>query len=1007
MDNKKERILSTEKNTVISTVRRKNGDFVLCFKPRTEINVKKDKTIHLNYKGFDIVAEQALFTIFEKNIFAPLENVCLIGSAPIENHKFLLKAVVSKTFYEMFSSFDEDEKGDSLFNAMNTYLKLSSETQEEIMKQSKGKKYPVIKSGGMRSTDMSALKFKFDFCRATYTPQQQADIESILNDCKNGTSTDKNRAQRRLAYVLEINQNNTENIEFTKSDIVEKLKQKLDGLENVIEKIAEAIVASKYSGVKGFNLLLVGSPGVGKTAIIKAVAEILNRPLSHIPLGSLTDIVDVCGDAPHFEASDCGMVIKAFYRHRTTSMVIGLDEYDKPSIDKKSGYNIGQAFNDALSDEHSFYDAFIGCSINTENTVFIATANSTEDIPEHLLNRFTVIKIPDYSASEKVHIARFYILPELMKQYHIENNELFIDDDTILYIAENYCEDEGVRDLKKHLKTIIDKVLTIWDTNGQRNDFIADIEFVNNTIESYVDTTSPAIIFRRNKDLYSEEVADEIKHLIVKLKRSNLDTATREKLEKKLDYLVNIIPAVSSDNFDADTFFEQVNKTHYGLERVKEQIAQIFHLAAVNNRPISSNHILLVSPPGMGKTSIAKSIAVGCNRRLEKISLNGVNDVSVMKGHSLAYISADSGRIIKSLRKAGTTKCLLLLDEIDKLGSREGSNASDAIVDLLDDSSEFTDNFLDLPLDLSDTLIIATANDLSKVNPVILDRFTVVTMEGYTEKEKNNIVKDYIIPKAISEMCPKDIDLSFSNSAIELIIKTYCKSLGVRDANKTVRRIIQTVLFENRKKKSKKIIIKDTNVTKILGTPPAERGNFPSETYSGLSKALAVTGDNCGMAFAIETMLIPNEADVTITGLPKESTIDSVKLAMSYIKCNYPDSFKEKGVHIHFGEGAVQKDGPSAGVAILLSMLSAVFDKPITENVSYTGEINGNGYVFNIGGVLAKIQAAQQSGCTKVFIPYGNYVELSKNQLNQFSVQVVPVKHISEVIKEVFPNLAA
>jgi ATP-dependent Lon protease len=216
--------------------------------------------------------------------------------------------------------------------------------------------------------------------------------------------------------------------------------------------------------------------------------------------------------------------------------------------------------------------------------------------------------------------------------------------------------------------------------------------------------------------------------------------------------------------------------------------------------------------------------------------------------------------------------------------------------------------------------------------------------------------------------------------------------------------LVRYKLYSARHSAEKNAVITPDDVETVLGKPAAQRGNFPSEPYPGLSRALAVTGDNCGMSFAVETMLIPDEESLTITGLPRESTVDSVKLAISYIKCRFPGSLADRGIHVHFGEGAVVKDGPSAGLAILMSLLSAVLNTPISESESFTGEINGNGYVFNIGGTIAKINAAEQSGYTRVYIPYGNYIELSNDAIKQFALDIVPVRHVSEVIDLVFPD---
>lgn len=350
-----------------------------------------------------------------------------------------------------------------------------------------------------------------------------------------------------------------------------------------------------------------------------------------------------------------------------------------------------------------------------------------------------------------------------------------------------------------------------------------------------------------------------------------------------------------------------------------------------------------------------------------------------------------------------TSKGVILLDEIDKIGNHNGIPVSNTLVDLLDDSGEFSDNFLGVPIDLSNILFIATANDINAVDSVIRDRFTIIYLDGYTKNEKSKIIEDYIIPKVVKELCPDTLKMAFTSEAIELVKSSYCLSFGVRDAEKVIRKLVKDKLYTLKSERSVKISVKD--VQRVLGNPPAQRGNIPEIIYPGLSKGLAITGDNIGMAFAIETMLIPNDKSITITGLPKESTVDSVKLAITYIKCNYPGLLENKGIHVHFAEGSVQKDGPSAGVAIMMSILSAGLNEKIKENVAYTGELNANGYIFNIGGTKEKIQGAQESGCSKVFIPEGNYKELSKEDLNLFSVEIVPVKHITQVIENVFPEL--
>lgn len=979
----------------------KSGYILLNYVVDVDMDIKPKDMLTFNYGKLSLKVNITPYTILPQNCFVAGDELRIIGF--VNEDECTARAVVTKSYYDMFRSYSLSK--DKLA-AMKTYAELSENSQASIAAQMSGERFSIAHTAASRISGMKELRFKFDMCRDTYTPQQQMDIEGIFDESKSLGASNKQKAERRLTYILNIDQTAACDSRLSKQEIINGLDKYLYKLDLVKEKIAESIVAAKYSKEKGMAILLVGSPGVGKTAIMKAIAAVVGRPFFIIPLGSSTSMVDVLGDAPHFDCSDCGEVVKNFYKAGTTATVVGLDEYDKSYDAAKEGGKVSKAFNDALSDEHFFKDAFLGTYINTSNTIFIASANFTETISENLLNRFTVIHIDDYSEEDKVTIAQDFILPGILSSYGISSEKITISRDTLAYITDNFCEDEGARDMKKHLKTLVDKVLSIWDASGIQEAFSLDKAFVKNSLETYVDENSAVILYRRSKDHYSDQVSAEIKELITKCRREDLLPQEREKYVKKLNYLVRLTPSGNAFSyFDANEFYSRVNKTHYGLEDVKKAIAQIFYISSINGKPLTSNRILLAGPPGIGKTSIVKSIADACKSEYAKVSLNGISDDRVIKGYSLTYTGADAGAIVKAAYRMKTSKGIIHLDEIDKMGYRNEVDAASTMVDLLDDSAEFTDSFLGIPVDFSSVLFIATANDISAVHPLLRDRFTIIHLDGYTEKQKGTIISDYIIPRVVTELCPEGIDLTFSKEARMLLTRKYCRSFGVRDADKIARKLVRDKLYSERNNLIKNTIITTADIESVLGKPAAQRGNFPIVCYPGLTRALAVTGDNCGMSFAVEAMIIPNETSLTITGLPRESTVDSVKLAVSYIKCHYPGTLADKGIHIHFGEGAVVKDGPSAGVAILMSLLSAVFNTAISKNISYTGEINGNGYIFNIGGTIAKIQAAEQSGCTRVYIPYGNYIELEQNAIEQFDIDIVPVKHISEVIDSVLPGL--
>ncbi len=558
----------------------KSGYILLTFTAEQDIDLKLNYRLTFSHEKLSLGIIISPDTFTSKIRFEAGEELRIIGF--VEETACRAKAVLTKEYYDMFRSFQSPKEK---LAAMRNFSNLPERIRERIAAQIRGEQFTVSHVEDCRISSLPELRFKFEMCRDTYNPQQQMDIEGIFDECGNLGRSNKEKALRRLVYILNIDHAEARANNLSRKEIINGLNRYLYKLDLVKEKIAEAIVAAKYANKKGMAILLVGSPGVGKTAIMKAVAKVLGRPYFVIPLGSSTSLVDIVGSAPHYDSSDCGEVVKNFYKAGTTSVVVGLDEYDKAGYIEKEGAKVSQAFNDALSDEHIFKDVFLGTCINTSNTIFIASANSTETISENLLNRFTVIHIDDYSIEDKVDIAHDYIIPEILSSYNIPVGKITIGRDSLAYIAANFCEDEGVRDVRKHLKTLVDKVLSIWDENGNQEDLVLNRKFVEDSLKSYVDESSPVIFYRRNIEHYSKQVAAEIKELIVRCRRDDLLPQEREKYEKKLNYLVRLIPSGSAfSSFDADEFFDQVNKTHYGLDRVKEAIAQIFYVSRCQGR---------------------------------------------------------------------------------------------------------------------------------------------------------------------------------------------------------------------------------------------------------------------------------------------------------------------------------------------------------------------------------------------------------------------------------------
>jgi ATP-dependent Lon protease len=807
----------------------------------------------------------------------------------------------------------------------------------------------------------------------------------------------------KLQYILNITPTNSDRQIPGRETVLDTLNKRLYKLDKVKEEIVEAITASKYSYDHGLRILLIGNPGTGKTTIIKAIAEAYGFPYDIVHLNAATSGLELKGTDSTYDNAEVGKLVKIFYQLGTTEAVIGLDEIDKMSSGSKDG-NPADALLDTLSDEHLCYDAFLETSIDTRNTIYIATANSTENIPEPLLNRFRVIVVDDYEDEDKVAIAEDYVIPQLLEAYDLTESDIKFPREVLRNIVRRYCCDNGVRMLKDNIHSIIRKIINDWDEAGKLSSVVVTDEMVNSRLEPIADVNSLQMRYHRNKELFSKAVRTEIKEGLNRLQGTISEPREKEAVTKKLEYLTSIVPTKGGfETFDKDAFFACVSGTHFGMLSVKEKIAKSFNAKALKGKSYSSERLLLAGGPGIGKSSICKSIAKGLGIPYIKISLNGVSDAHTIKGFVRGYLGSDAGIIVRELARAKTTRVLIQLDEMDKLGSEHGVSASSALLDLLDNSSEYTDEFLGVPLDLSNVLFIATANDVSGIEPWLLDRFSVIQLDGYTYSDKEQILDGYLMPKLEKEYAGAGISFAITDEAKESLLKDYCTSFGVRDLEKALEKIANDLLFENAGATS--IIIEAKDVGKSLGPKPIPRGNLLKENVPGFSKALAVSGDNSSMAFAIESAIIPSANDTCITGLPKESAIDSVKLAKTYIRTHYLTDGEDFGVHLHFGEGAVVKDGPSAGVAIMVSMLSAVFETPVVGNVAYTGEIDLFGNVFAIGGTAAKIQAAERSGCSKVFIPKDNYEQLSGEEIEQFSIEIIPVERVSEVVSVVLPDI--
>lgn len=900
-------------------------------------------------------------------------------------------AICSGDFYQLFQAINNVQEKLSL---MRGFLKLSERQQSDIREQLQQETHPLNELGNaaFRSRDELALKYKL--CTYHYTPRQQRVIEELF-DRPEGN---RGKNLRKLQYLLNISSSYPGRKEMRRAEIFQALNSSIYKMDAVKERIATHLIASNYTNHRSLRLLLVGSPGGPQTCICRSVAECRGIPFEEVDMSGVENTIDVIGLDSSYDASDSGMFVKKFYQAGTSEMVICLKNINNMGTSEKDG-NPAMALLNVISRDEC-YDAFLETSIDTSNTIWIATATCLDDVPPYLRSQFEVIAIGDPSDDDRVVIAERYIIPQILEKFRIQSELLNFRKEAIWEIIQQYCSDYGMKMATQNIEAIVTRILAMREDTEKNSPFTVTPEFVRSVLEPLFNEHDPALVFARNKERFSDTVRAEIKDLLNRLSSRVMKPEEKETLMRRIRYLTTLIPEDNGfGQFDGKRFFNRVDATHYGMEEAKRQIAHTLNAKALQKGSLSSVRFLLVGPAGTGKTSICKSLADSLSLPHIKISLNGVSDECALKGTSPAYLKADAGEPVRGLYHMGGGG-VIQLDEVDKMGCHNGVKVSNTLLDLLDDSGEFTDRFLGVPIDIKNVLFIGTANDISGMEPWLLDRFTVIFLEGYTRKDKEHILTEYLIPRLEREY--PDLRIAIRPAVVQSLVKDYCPSLGVRDLERAIRKLVEDKLYECPEEHN--VQIESEDIIRCLGAKPLPRGNLLRKPVPGYAKALAVTGGGTGLTFSVESVILPGSDELCITGLAQESTVDSVKLAKTYIQTHYLDG-DEFGLHLHFGEGAMEKDGPSGGIAILISIISAVFHTSITCNAAFTGEIDLFGNVFPVGGILAKIQAAELSGCTHVFIPQENYNRLSNEERERFSLRIIPVRHVSEVVETVLPHL--
>lgn len=467
--------------------------------------------------------------------------------------------------------------------------------------------------------------------------------------------------------------------------------------------------------------------------------------------------------------------------------------------------------------------------------------------------------------------------------------------------------------------------------------------------------------------------------------------------------------AVSEDNKDLKHAQKILDEDHYGLEKVKERILEFLavrNLTGKGESPI----ICLVGPPGTGKTSIARSIARALDKKYVRISLGGVRDEAEIRGHRRTYVGAMPGRIVNGLRMAGVKNPLMLLDEIDKMSSDYKGDTASAMLEVLDSEQnhKFRDHYVELPVDLSEVLFIASANSMQDIPGPLLDRMEIIEVSSYTENEKFHIAKDHLLAKQFKKNGVADGKLKITDKALRMMISSYTREAGVRSLERQIGEICRKAARRIYEGDEKMIRVTGTNLEDFLGKPKYRPEKKNKKNEVGIVRGLAWTSVG-GVTLEIEVNLMPGKGSVVLTGKLGDVMKESAQTGISYIRSiseDYhidPEFFQKHDIHIHVPEGAVPKDGPSAGITMATAILSAVTGKPVRADVAMTGEITLRGRVLPIGGLKEKLLAAKNAGMKTVCIPKENEQDLAEiSEEIVGDMEIIPVEHMDQVIKAAF-----
>ncbi|WP_371924995.1 endopeptidase La [Halobacillus sp. A1] len=581
--------------------------------------------------------------------------------------------------------------------------------------------------------------------------------------------------------------------------------------------------------------------------------------------------------------------------------------------------------------------------------------------------------------------------------------------------------------VKQRLKHLIELI-------GNERDVLQIEQKIGQRVKKSMEKTQKEYYLREQMKAIQNELGDkdgksgEVSELREKIKEANMPERVEKVAEKELgryekvpqssaessvirnyiEWLVSLPwTTETEDNLDVNHAETILDEDHYGLEKVKERVLEYLAVQQLTNS-IKGPILCLVGPPGVGKTSLAKSIARAINRKFVRVSLGGVRDEAEIRGHRRTYIGAMPGRVIQGMKRAETVNPVFLLDEIDKMASDFRGDPSSAMLEVLDpeQNNTFSDHFIEEHYDLSNVMFVATANTMNSIPGPLLDRMEVISIAGYTEVEKLHIAKEHLLPKQIKENGLTKSKVQFKDEALLKLIRMYTREAGVRNLERELAGVCRKAAKIIVSGKKKRVVVTENQLEELLGRPKFRYGQAELEDQVGAATGLAYTSAG-GDTLSIEVSIYPGKGNLTLTGKLGDVMKESAQAAFSYIRTRADDlkidrDFVEKNdIHIHVPEGATPKDGPSAGITMATALVSALTGRAVKKEVGMTGEITLRGRVLPIGGLKEKSLSAHRAGLTKIIIPADNEKDLDDiPESVREGLTFIPVKHLDEVLEQ-------